>query len=177
MVATLFVLLTISPPRHLAIPLACCAYAYFCLVVVIDLEHKVVVTSIALVGVVLGLGIGYMLKGFTLTLLGGLIGGGIMLTLYLLGILFVKLISKSRGEPVDEVALGLGDVYISVVLGLMLGWPVIGYNLLLAVMLGGLVSALVIGYHTIRKSFQAFMAIPYVPFLVGVAAILLYIQK
>ena len=41
----------------------------------------------------------------------------------MLGVLIIKLINRRRGQPVNDVAFGFGDVNLSGVLGLMLGWP------------------------------------------------------
>jgi leader peptidase (prepilin peptidase)/N-methyltransferase len=62
--------------------------------------------------------------------------------------------------------LGFGDVNLSGVIGLMLGWPLILFGLLVAILLGGVFSALYVGFMLARKKYQAFSAIPYAPFLI-----------
>jgi len=97
-----------------------------------------------------------------------------MLGLYYLGIVLSQLITKIRNQPVDEVALGFGDVNLGGVLGLYLGWPGITAGLLLAIILGGSFSLFIILYHLITHKYQMFMAIPYAPFLLLGAALLLF---
>ena len=60
-----------------------------------------------------------------------------MLVLYLLGEVFVRYVSRRRGEPVNEVALGFGDVTLAGIAGLFLGWPGIAFGLILTVFAGG----------------------------------------
>jgi leader peptidase (prepilin peptidase)/N-methyltransferase len=89
-----------------------------------------------------------------------------MLLLYYLGEVFTRFMSKRRGELVDEVALGFGDVNLCGVTGLLLGWPVILAGILFTIFAGGIGSILVIAFMLIRKRYNAFTPIPYAPFLV-----------
>jgi prepilin signal peptidase PulO-like enzyme (type II secretory pathway) len=115
-----------------------------------------------------------ILHGILSTLLGGAIGFGIMLGFYFVGELFVKRMSKKGGMPRDEVALGFGDVTLSGILGLLLGWPFIFYCLFFAIMVGGLASLAIIIGMLIAKRYKAFTAIPYAPFLILSAAYFLF---
>ncbi len=74
----------------------------------------------------------------------------------------------------DEVALGFGDVNLAGVVGLFLGWPPIILGLLFAVFIGGMVSIFLIFFNLFRKEFQAFMAMPYAPFLAIAALVMLF---
>ena len=82
--------------------------------------------------------------------------------------------ARRRGEPIDEVALGFGDVNLSGVLGLMLGWPGITVGLLVAILAGGMVSAFILARMMLRKEYQAYTALPYAPFLILAGAVLLF---
>jgi leader peptidase (prepilin peptidase)/N-methyltransferase len=97
-----------------------------------------------------------------------------MFGLYYLGDLFARWMARMRGKVLDEVALGFGDVMLSGVLGLILGWPGIVAGLVLAILLGGVVSMVYIVYRMIRHSYQPFIAIPYAPFLIIGTILLLY---
>jgi leader peptidase (prepilin peptidase)/N-methyltransferase len=92
----------------------------------------------------------------------------------MLGVLIIKLINRRRGQSVNDVALGFGDVNLSGVLGLMLGWPLILVGLVVAVLIGGLVSLIYIIVMLITRKYQAFAALPYGPFLVIGAVALIY---
>jgi len=83
--------------------------------------------------------------------------------------------ARARKQPVEEIALGFGDVNLSGVLGLMLGWPRITANLVLGILLGGLVSGFYLLSMMVRKKYKAFTAVPYAPFLLIAAVILFYL--
>ena len=97
-----------------------------------------------------------------------------MLAIYWLGRLFSRWMIRRRGQQMDEEALGLGDVYIAAILGLILGWPGITAGLIAGIFLGGLVSGLVLAWMFIRRQYRPFMALPYAPFLIAAALLLLF---
>jgi len=175
------VLIWIFPRPILPYPLAVVLLAFFGLVAIIDLEHRVVMHPVSLFGLVLGLGVGLYLRGDTSlqhgifsTLLGGIAGFCIMLVLYLFGLLYVRIMARKKGLPTDEVALGFGDVNLAGILGLMLGWPAIAACLFFAILGGGLISLVIIAFMLVMKRYQAFTAIPYAPFLLLAATYLLF---
>lgn len=155
--------------------LAFSLFVFLSLVFVIDLEHRLILHPVSLVGAALGLGIGYYLHGLVTTLIGGAIGFGVMLLFYFLGEGYVRYMAKKRGMATDEVALGFGDVNLSGILGLLLGWRAIPIGLLFAVLAGGLISLFIIVGMLIAKKYKAFTAIPYAPFLILSAIYMLYI--
>jgi leader peptidase (prepilin peptidase) / N-methyltransferase len=168
-----FILLTVFPNPRLGFGYIVLITVYLGLVTVIDLEHRLVLTPTNMVGIFIGLIIGWHLHGFITTILGGAVGFVIMLALYFLGIAFAKFMGKLRGAEIEEVALGFGDVNLSGILGLMLGWPGITAGLFFAILMGGLVSLVYLCIARVTKRYQAFTAIPYAPFLVAGALILL----
>jgi leader peptidase (prepilin peptidase)/N-methyltransferase len=148
--------------------------AYFAVVTVIDLEHRLILHPVTAAGVILCGVIGALRHGVLPTVIGGAVGFLLMLVLYLLGELFTRWLSRRREEPVEEVALGFGDVNLAGVIGLLLGWPGIVPGLILAILLGGLGSIVYLIWMWARRKYQALSAIPYGPFLVLSAVILLY---
>ena len=176
------VLIWIFPGQTLPFPLAFILLDYLVVVLVIDLEHRLILYPVSIVGAVLGLGIGIFLRGkqstaygIISTLLGGAAGFGIMLVFYFIGELFVKRMSKKRSLSADEVALGFGDVNLSGILGLLLGWRAIFACLFFAILGGGLVSLIIILGMLIAKKYKAFTAIPYAPFLILSAIYFLFL--
>jgi leader peptidase (prepilin peptidase)/N-methyltransferase len=163
-----------DPPRRLGFGFAYLLLIYLAIVFVIDWEHRLILHPVSLSGAILGLGIGWYAHGLSDTLLGGAVGFGSMFVLYVLGEVFARYMSRRRGEPIDEVALGFGDVNLAGVVGLLLGWPIIILGLLFAILAGGVASLGVILYMLIRKQYRAFTAIPYAPFLVLSVLLLLY---
>jgi leader peptidase (prepilin peptidase)/N-methyltransferase len=170
------VYLWLYPPRALGFWLGFFLLVYLAVVLIIDLEHRLVLHPVSYVGVALGLVVGIKLHGLWNALLGGVAGFGIMFALYYLGILFARWISKRRGEIVVEEgdALGFGDVNLAGILGLMLGWPLISVGVLTAILAGGLVSLVLVLGMLALKRYQAFSAIPYAPFLIFGAVFFLY---
>jgi len=169
------------PSKALGIPLSLVVLTYFGVITVIDLEHRLILHPTSLFGAVLGLIVGTvihsradgLLLGISNSLLGGLIGFGVMFFLYQLGTLVARFRARkmqAAGQADDEEeALGGGDVYLTGVLGLMLGLPYIMYALVYGVLLGGLVSVLFIAALIVRRRYssEALMTfIPYGPFFI-----------
>jgi leader peptidase (prepilin peptidase)/N-methyltransferase len=126
---------------------------------------------------ILGLGTQAWVRGLGASLLGGLVGIGIMWVLYSLGDKLVRDMARKRGQPTDEVALGFGDVNLSGVLGLMLGWPVIILGLFIAIFIGGIISLLYLVVMLISRRYHLFTALPYGPYLIAGAVPLLYLPS
>ena len=141
-------------------------------ILVIDIEYRVVLIQTSILGMVLFFIYGWIMHNLWTTLAGGLAGFLIMLGLYYFGILFNKIIGRIRGQAIEEVALGFGDVYVCTFIGLFNGWPIILATLLIAILASGAYSLVYIIVKLITRRYQSFSAIPYAPFLVlaGVAA-------
>ncbi len=150
---------------------------FFGLVTVIDLEHRLILHPVSISGALLGLISGWLAHGLVNTILGGAAGFGIMLIFYLLGEVFIRILSRRRGEEIDEVALGFGDVNLSGVVGLLLGWPGVVGGLFLAILIGGLISGVFLFIQMTRKKYRAFQALPYGPFIVLSTLLLLFFSR
>ena len=146
------------------------------LVLVIDIEYKVVLKETSYIGLCLFFVYGILMHKFLATIAGGMAGFLIMLMLYYLGVLFNKIMGKIRGQEIEEVALGFGDVYVSAFLGLLTGWPAIIVVLLMAILAGGVFSLFYILIMSIRRKYQTFSAIPYAPFLIIAAVAVFYLS-
>jgi len=163
--------------------------AYFAVIFVIDIEHRLIFIWVCFVGVLgaipLGIWLRYsnpkissnLFQSFGLTFLGGVAGFLVMLGIYYLGVLFNRIISRLRKTPVEEEAFGYGDVLVSAVIGLILGWPGVIGAVLLTILIGGIFSGIYISIKSAKKKYQAFSAIPYAPFLLISTLILLYLSK
>jgi prepilin signal peptidase PulO-like enzyme (type II secretory pathway) len=171
----IFLLTWYFPPDNLSFWLWAIWIIYFVIVTIIDMEHRVVMHLISYIGIVLGFGTGILIHGWMPTIWGGLAGYGIMLSLYFLGKVFIKILSRQRGAEIEDVALGFGDVNLAGILGLVLGWPGITAGLVFAIAAGGLVSLGIIIFAKIKKTYRPLVAVPYAPFLVLGAVILFYI--
>ncbi|NLG72458.1 MAG: hypothetical protein GX495_10515 [Chloroflexi bacterium] len=171
-----------SPAQGIPFWVSLILFVYFGVVIVIDLEHRLILHSVSLVGAVIGIFCGVVIHGWKATLLGGLSGLGIMLALYLFGWLFLKVIIRrkegdERASLEDEEALGFGDVTLNTVLGFIVGWPLNVFAIGIAILAGGLVSLLYLVFKLLTGEYRSFMAVPYGPFLVSGAVIVLYFWK
>lgn len=151
-------------------------FAYFGIVTIIDFEHRLIMHPISFAGVVIGLVYGTINHGLLPTLIGGVAGFGIMLLLYFFGYLFSGFVTRKRGQEIGEEALGFGDVNLSGVLGLFLGWPGIIVGLIFAIVLAGIVSLAILVFSIISKRYKYNMTIAYGPYLVASAIVLLYFK-
>ncbi|PKO07581.1 MAG: hypothetical protein CVU41_02485 [Chloroflexi bacterium HGW-Chloroflexi-3] len=171
-----YVLLYLLPPVYSGIHLSLIIVTFLYLVFIIDLEHRLILHPVSIFGAILFTIIGLYLNGWQKTILGGGIGFLIMYGLYLFGILFSKWIAKKRGETLDEVALGYGDVNLTAIFGLLFGWPRIAVLLFFTILLGGIFSAVYMLILKVRKRYELFTPIPYAPFLIISALLLMYIS-
>lgn len=167
----------LHPPARLGFGIGVALLAFFAVLAIIDLEYRVVLNPVSVVGAMIGLAIGIWQKGVWLTLAGGAAGYGIMLGLYYFGIFFMRLISRKNNQPAEEIALGYGDVNLSGIIGLLLGWPEVVGGILIAIIAGGVTSGLIILVMVILRRYRPMMAIPYAPFLLFGASLFLYIPK
>ena len=165
-------LLYFSPP-DLGFWFSALLAVYFGVVAVIDIEHRLILHPTTVFGVILGGAIGIYLHGLQMTLFGGVAGFAVMFTLYYIGKLYIVLIRKYRNIITDEIALGFGDVSLSTISGLILGWPGVIAGVFLAVMLGGAVAFIYIIVKAIARQYNPTMAMPYGPFLIAATIILL----
>ncbi len=186
-----FVYFWLFPSERLGIPLGMLVLIYFGIITVIDLEYRLILHRTSLVGALLGVVVGtfiytrkYSLLGsLGQSLLGGVIGFGIMFLLYQLGVLVARIRARkmqAAGQATDEEeALGGGDVYLAGVLGLMLG-PAIINALVYGVLLGGLVSLVFIVALLIRRRYAGNVLmtfIPYGPYFIVSAFYLLFLLQ
>lgn len=171
-------------PHAMGYALGMLLLTYFGVVVVIDLEHRLILHPTSIVGALLALGIGVQMQGLATTLKGGLAGLVIMLVLYYLGVLFSKYRARrmrQAGQEADaEEALGAGDVILATILGLVIGWPIIWFALLLGILLGGVVGIVLLGAMILRGLYgkQALMVfMPYGPYFIMSAFIILFLPN
>jgi leader peptidase (prepilin peptidase)/N-methyltransferase len=141
---------------------------YFLLVIVIDYEHRLILFIVTIPAAIILAVLGSLdpSRGPGKTLLGGLVGFLAVFGLYLLGGLFARLVWRLRNQPIEEVAFGFGDVMLAGVIGLAVGYPGIILALILGVLAGGLFSLGFILVMVLRRRYEAFMPIPYSPFLI-----------
>jgi leader peptidase (prepilin peptidase)/N-methyltransferase len=169
-----------TPPK-LGFVLGSLLLTYFAVVFVIDLEHRLILHVTSIFGALLAFGLGWPSHGPGSMLIGGLAGFGIMYALYYLGVLFSKFrarkMQEAGRETDDEEALGSGDVILSGILGLLLGWPLIWFSLLLGIFAAGLFGVVLIIIMLVRQKYKEqalMMFMPYGPFLIASAFFIIF---
>jgi leader peptidase (prepilin peptidase)/N-methyltransferase len=169
----------LSPPAKMGFWLGFIVFIYLFLVALIDFETRYVLRPVSLVGVVICLGAGLLMRSWQETLLGAAAGFGGMILLYLLGILFSRWRNKRLGNAGDgQEALGFGDVTLATLLGLLLGWPLIWFNLLTGILLAGVYSLLLLLALVVNKKYRSLMVfIAFGPFFILTAFFILYFPK
>jgi len=176
-----FLYFWLFPPNGLGLALGLTVLTYFSIIVVIDIEHRLILHLTSIAGAVLGLVVGILIfskaNGVPFaalkSILGGIAGFVIMFTLYQFGALVARIRTRrmqAAGQTSDdEEALGGGDVFLAGVLGLMLGWPNIILGLTYGALIGGFISVLAIIQLFVKRRYteNALMTfIPYGPSLI-----------
>lgn len=148
----------------------------FLLIAIIDIEHRLILEVVSVPSMVIfGLiGIFDPARGMAKTLIGGAAGFCFILVMYLLGLLFARLMSRIRKTELDEIAFGFGDVMLAGVAGLVVGWSGIIVALLLAIFAAGTYSLIYMLIAMLRRRYSPFMAIPYGPFIILGAAFIYF---
>jgi prepilin signal peptidase PulO-like enzyme (type II secretory pathway) len=151
----------------------------FVLITVIDLEHRLILFVVIIPSAVIAL-LDALLTTYGADLgeaiLGGLLGFFVFFLLYIGGFLFTYVLGKARGQPIDEVAFGYGDVMLITLSGLILGWQPLIIAMFVTVFLGaaGAILYLVVRGLT-RRHYSMFTPLPYGPYIVfGTVLMLLF---
>jgi prepilin signal peptidase PulO-like enzyme (type II secretory pathway) len=174
------IVLYLKDPNWLVLGPALLIVAIYVLIAVIDIENRLILhivtgpTALA-IGLLGSLRLLNPECGWQRTLLGGVVGFGIVYVLYLLGIVFARVMERARGQAIDEVAFGFGDVTLSGVIGLTVGWPGVIVAVVLGILAAGLFSLGYLLTMAARSKYNPFMPIPYGPFLILGAMIVYFI--
>ena len=140
-------------------------FSYFLLIAVIDIEHRAILHPLSLVGAVLLGWIGGEHHGFFVTIAGGIAGFVAVYLVYRLAGFAAAWIATRRSDPIDEVPFGFGDVNLSGLIGLLLGWPGVIGGLFLGLGFAGVYAAGQMGWRLIRNEYKTFDTMPLGPFL------------
>lgn len=165
-----------SPPSKVDYWWGLLLLIYFGIVTVMDIEYKIVLYPVVYSGLVIGFIVGSFLHGFQSTILGGIIGYGLMYLLFKFGEWLTKRVEQARGEIINEEALGFGDVNLAGVIGFILGSSGIFLGLILTIIYGGIFSLIYLILMKALGKYKMFDALPYAPFLILSTISLLYFR-
>ena len=139
------------PPKGIGAVGGLVLLAYLLTVATIDLETHFILRPLSLAGLVICTGAGMLMRGWKTALIGGAAGFAIIFFIYLLGKLYSRI--RFKGGGVGDDAFASGDVTLALLLGLLVGWPLIWFNLLIGILISGLVGILVlVGTWIARRS-------------------------
>lgn len=143
--------------------------ALLMLITVIDLEHRLILFIVVIPACLFAL-LGSALTGqvsFQDYLIGGVMGFILFFLMYLGGILFSVIVANARGESLDEVAFGYGDVMLATLAGFMLGWQAFIFAMFITVFAGAAGAILFLAARlAIGGKYELFTALPYGQYIV-----------
>ncbi|QPC81125.1 prepilin peptidase [Phototrophicus methaneseepsis] len=152
--------------------------AILALIIVIDIEHKlilfVVIVPSCILAIVDALILPVPQPNIQDALIGAAIGFGTFYLFYRGGFLFTYIMGKMRGQEINTVAFGYGDVMMITLTGLLVGTIHVIVALFLTVIFGAIGALLyIIARSVLGSRYRAFTALPYGPYIVAATVIML----
>ncbi len=153
--------------------------AIFMLINVIDIEHKLILFIVMIPSAILAIVDAVLtpipLPTLPAALTGGAVGFVIFFIFYQGGYLFTYLMGRARGETINTVAFGFGDVMMITLSGLILGLQGVIFVMFISVFLGalGAIIYLLMMRFVVARHYSLFTAIPYGPYIVAATIIVL----
>ncbi len=157
--------------------------AIFALVTVIDLEHRLILFIVIIPSSALAILDAIITPAQSKpdlrdALLGGLLGFGVFFMLYLGGVLFSYVVAKLQGYELPEVAFGYGDVMLSTLCGLILGWQPLIFAMFITVFAGAFGALIYLLVRNFSGRYDMFTPLPYGPYIVlGTLVMLLFTEQ
>lgn len=154
--------------------------ALFVLITVIDIEHRLILFIVVIPSSLLAILDAVLTPANSRpdvgeSLLGGLLGFSVFFVLYLGGILFSYIVARIQGHELPEVAFGYGDVMLSTVCGLILGWQPLIFAMFITVFVGAFGAIIYLVTRAISGRYDMFTPLPYGPYIVlGTLIMLLF---
>lgn len=140
---------------------------------VLDVEHRVLSPPVEALAALLALVFGVVRRGWMHTLLGLAVAVFLTGLFYGLGRVVGPWLARRGMGVAEEPAFGFGDVLLSGVLGLFLGWPAVLGALVAGVLFGGVVALVFLVARGLGLSRSEYL--PYAPFLLLGAWWMLYL--
>lgn len=151
--------------------------AIMALIIVIDVEHKLILFVVIIPSVMIALFDALLIPGGPNTadaLIGAAIGFGVFFIMYQGGFLFTYLMGQARGQKINTVAFGYGDVMLATLSGMILGVANIILAIFITVFLGaGGAMIFLLVRAVISRRYSAFTAIPYGPYIAAATILML----
>lgn len=178
--AAIFGFLVLNWPGHERTLVWMVYLAILMLITIIDIEHYLILFPVIIPGCLLAIAIAFVFpaedRQTSDYLIGGLVGGGIFLLMFWGGGLFSGLVAAARGEALEEVAFGFGDVMLATLCGFMIGWQAFIFALIITVFSGAAGAIIyIIARMIVSREYDFFTPLPYGPYIVlGTVVMLLW---
>lgn len=145
--------------------------AIFVLITVIDVEHRLILFVVIIPSALIAIADAILTPtqskpDLQEALIGGVLGFAVFFVLYLGGILFSYIVARMQGYELPEVAFGYGDVMLSTVCGLILGWQPLIFAMFITVFLGAAGALIYLLVRKISGRYDMFTPLPYGPYIV-----------
>lgn len=155
--------------------------ALFMLINVIDIEHKLIMFVYMIPSAVIAILDAVLLTSGKPTLESALSGGALGFVIFFIffqgGFLFTYLMGRARGEEINTVAFGFGDVMMITLSGLIVGFENIIFVMFISIFLGSLGAIVYLGIRFFSaERYALFTAIPYGPYIV-VSTIIVFLFR
>ena len=152
-------------------------------VAVIDIEHYLILFPVIIPACIFALIVAVVFPESdrkTLDyLIGAVFGGGIFLVMFWGGAFFSSAVASARGEKLEEVAFGFGDVMLATLCGLMIGWQAFIFALMITIFAGAAGAILYLSLRLVwKRQYDMFTALPYGPYIVlGTVVMMLWREE
>lgn len=155
--------------------------AFLLLILVIDIEHRMIYSIVTRPALVIALLDALLLPVLAPPLVdaaaGAAFGFGVFYLIYLGGVLFVKMMERRRGEEIDTVAFGYGDVRLMAVCGALLGFLGTFLAMFITIFLGAIGAMVYLfGKRLLSGQYRAFSPIPYGPYIIIATIIVMFFR-
>lgn len=178
----LTILVTTSDPdvSNLQLVFYLAHMAVFVLITVIDIEHRLILFVVIIPASALALLDAILTPvqdkpDLGEALIGGALGFGVFFVLYLGGVLFSYIMAKLQGYELPEVAFGYGDVMLSMLCGLILGWQPMIVAMFITVFFGAIGAIIYLTIRSLSGRYDMFTPLPYGPYIVlGTVILILF---
>ncbi len=149
------------------------------LIAVIDLEHQLIMLACIIPSAVLALIDAAVFPNPLPTLASSLAGGALGFIIFYLiyqgGCLFRHFVERARGEKINSLAFGFGDVMLAGLSGLMLGLPDVIPMMFISIFLGAIGAVFYLAFRFFAaRPYRPFTAIPYGPYIVAATILVMF---
>lgn len=181
--ALFFAYIAANWPNHERLAIWMIYLTILMLITIIDMEHYLILFPVIIPALLIALVVAVVFpekdRQTSDYLIGAVVGGGLYLIMFWGGGLFAGFVSSARGQQLEEVAFGFGDVLLATLCGLMIGWQAFIFASLITVIAGAVGALLfIVGRLLVKRQYDFFTPLPYGPYIVlGTVILMLWREE